>query len=357
VPIYQRRDRDEARRRLTQWLAARLPGATDLWVSPLGGPAATGFSNETILFDAAWRADGVDHARSLAIRVKPTVHTVFLDSVFDDQFRVIKALSERTDIPVPPVYWFEPEDWVLGSPFFVMGRVDGTVPGDAPPYTQSGWLYDATPQQQEQLFWDALDVMARIHRLDWRRLGLGCVDRRDLGPSGLDQQLVYNQKYFEWAARGRPQPVVEAAWAWLLAHRPEETGPDALCWGDSRIGNMIFADFKVRAVLDWEMVTIGHPVRDLGWWLFLDRFHSGIDGADRLPGFPCYDATVTRWEELSGRRADNLAWYEVFAGFQFGVVMIRLGQLMVQFELLPPESDYERDNPVTQLLDALLATV
>jgi aminoglycoside phosphotransferase (APT) family kinase protein len=357
VPIYQQRDRDEARLRIMQWLAARLPGATDLWVAPLGGPAATGFSNETILVDATWRAEGVEHARSMAIRVKPTVHTVFLDSVFDDQFRVIKALSERTDVPVPPVYWFEPDDWVLGSPFFVMAKVDGVVPGDLPPYTQSGWLHDATPQQQEQLWWDALDVMARIHRLDWRRLGLGCLDRRDLGPTGLDQQLAYNRKYFEWAARGRPQPVVEAAWAWLLAHRPEEAGPDALCWGDSRIGNMIFADFKVRAVLDWEMVTIGHPVRDLGWWMFLDRFHAGIDGADRLPGFPSHDATVARWEELSGRRADNLAWYEVFAGFQFGVVMIRLGQLMVQFELLPPDSDYESNNQVTQLLDALMAMV
>jgi aminoglycoside phosphotransferase (APT) family kinase protein len=120
---------------------------------------------------------------------------------------------------------------------------------------------------------------------------------------------------------------------------------------------MIFNDFKVRAVVDWEMVTIGHPLRDLGWWLFLDRFHAASDDAGRLPGFPSRDATIEKWEELTGRHADNLDWYEVYAGFQFGVVMIRLGQLMIQFEVASPDSDYERDNLVTRLLDQLLATV
>ncbi len=357
MPIPQPRDREEARRRLCSWLAGKLPGATDIWVSPLGGPAATGFSNETIIFDATWHTEGTEHARSFVIRVKPTAHTVFFESFFEDQYRVIRALSEHTDVPVPTTYWFEPGESVLGAPFFVMGKVDGMVPGDMPPYTQSGWLYDATPEQQQALWWDALDVMARIHRVDWRALGLDCLDRRHLGATGLDQQLAYNQAYLDWAARGQPQPIVDKAWKWLLANRPVETGPDALCWGDSRIGNMIFSDFRVRAVLDWEMVTIGHPVRDLGWWLFLDRFHAASDGAGRLPGFPSREATVTRWEALTGRRAEGLPWYEVYAGFQFGVVMIRLAQLMIQFEVLRPESDYERNNAVTALLDELLASV
>jgi aminoglycoside phosphotransferase (APT) family kinase protein len=340
-------------------LSGKLANAHDLNLSELRGPALTGFSNETILFDATWQADGVDHSRSLVVRVKPTLHTVFLDSNFESQYRVIKTLSERTDVPMPTVYWYEEDAAVLGSPFFVMGKVEGSVPGDSPPYSTEGWLFEATPEQQSRLWWDHIEVMSRIHNLDWRGLGLGFLDRQDRGPTGLDQQLAYNQEYFEWAARGRSQPTLEAAWDWLVAHRPAPSAPetDCLCWGDSRIGNMIFEDFGVQAVLDWEMVTIGDPVRDLGWSLFLDRFFSDAEGLPRLPGFPSWDATVARWEELTGRSADDLLWYEVFAGYQFGIVMCRIAQLMARLEMVPAELDYERNNLVTQLLEKVLAEV
>ena len=117
---------------------------------------------------------------------------------------------------------------------------------------------------------------------------------------------------------------------------------------------MIFDDFRCRAVLDWEMVTPGDPVQDLAWWLFLDRHHSEGLGAPRLPGFPSREATVSRWEELTGRHADHLDWYEVWAAFRFGVVMIRMSRLMILFELLPADSDFERNNAVTRLIDTLL---
>ncbi|HSS08978.1 MAG TPA: phosphotransferase, partial [Acidimicrobiales bacterium] len=133
--------------------------------------------------------------------------------------------------------------------------------------------------------------------------------------------------------------------------------PDALCWGDARIGNMIFdGDCKVQAVLDWEMVALGDPVQDLAWWLFLDRYQSEGYGAPRLTGFPTREATIRRWEELTARSADQIDWYERWAAFRFGVVMIRIAQLLIHFELLPPDSDLERNNGVTQLIDQLLVT-
>jgi aminoglycoside phosphotransferase (APT) family kinase protein len=117
---------------------------------------------------------------------------------------------------------------------------------------------------------------------------------------------------------------------------------------------MIFEGFECRAVLDWEMVTLGDPVQDLGWWLFLDRHHSEGVGVPRLPGFPSYAATIARWEDLTERRAEHVAFYEVFAGLRFAVIMMRLAQLMIEFEVLPPDADLERNNVVTQLLAKLL---
>jgi aminoglycoside phosphotransferase (APT) family kinase protein len=198
--------------------------------------------------------------------------------------------------------------------------------------------------------------MARVHNLDWRALGFGFVDKPARGTTGLDQQLTYYREYLAWAAQGTPFPLVEAGLAWLEANRPPPPPQgDALCWGDARIGNMIFDDFTCRAVLDWEMVTAGDPVQDLAWFVFLDRHHSEGLGMPRLPGFPSWDETVVRWEALTGRGAEHLGYYEVFAAFRFGVVMLRLGRLMKRFELLPADSDYDLNNTVTALLAKLLA--
>jgi aminoglycoside phosphotransferase (APT) family kinase protein len=137
-------------------------------------------------------------------------------------------------------------------------------------------------------------------------------------------------------------------------NRPATDEPRALCWGDSRIGNIIFKDYRAAAVLDWEMVTLGDPAQDLGWWLFLDRHHAEGSGAPRLPGFPSRDATVARWVERTGRSAAELEFYEVFAGFRFAVVMVRLATLLVQYELMPPDTDLASNNAVTRLLATIL---
>ena len=88
MPIFEQRDQEQARRSLSTWLARQLPGAADVLVSELGGPAATGYSNETILLDASWREGGEEHHEGFAVRVKPSSHTVFLESEFETQYPV-----------------------------------------------------------------------------------------------------------------------------------------------------------------------------------------------------------------------------------------------------------------------------
>ena len=353
MPTPWERDLEADRRRLADWLGRVLPEARDLVISELTTPQATGFSNDTLLFDVTWRQGGQERGLGLVARVQPTGFQVFPEYDLALQYRVLELLAP-SDVPVPPVYWLEVEDTsVLGAPFYVMGRVDGRIPGDSPPYHVGGWMTEVEPAEREAIWWNALEVMTRIHRLDWRAAGFDFLDRPELGAPGLEQQLAYYERYLEWASRGKPQPTAELALEWLRAHRPKDE-PIAISWGDARIGNIIFDGTAPVAVLDWEMVTLGTPEQDLAWWLFLDRHHSEGIGVPRLPGFPSRDATVARFAELVGRPVEHLHYYEVWAGFRFAVIMMRLAQQMVEYGRMPADSDFETNNTVTRLLARLL---
>jgi aminoglycoside phosphotransferase (APT) family kinase protein len=330
-----------------------MPAAREVVVANVTPPQATGFSTDTLLFDATWKLAGRRQEHGFVARVRPTGYAVFPEYDIALQYRVVRTLGEKTDIPVPKVHWLEEDESILGAPFYVMDKIEGRIPGDNPPYHAAGWVTEVSAAERRALWWDGLDVLARIHQLDWKRLGLDNLDRRQFGAAGLEQQLNYYAHYFEWAKRERENPIAAAAFEWLTRNRPETTQL-GLCWGDSRIGNMIFKEGRCTAVLDWEMVTLGDPIQDLAWWLFLDRHHSEGIGIPRLAGFPARGETVARYERLTGRKVETLHYYEVFAAFRFAVIMMRVAQMMVEYDVLPPDSDLETNNIVTQLLEKLL---
>ncbi len=352
MPAPQGRDLELTRKQLCEWLSAKLPDATDLTIENLEGPEATGFSNDTVMCDLRYREGGEPREEGLVVRIKPTGYRVFPEYDLGRQFRVMQLLVP-TPVPVPRVFWEEPDPALLGAPFYVMERVEGRIPTDNPPYHVGGWMAEARRQEREAVWWSGLEALCEIHKLDWQGLGFGFLDAPERGATPLEQELCYYEHYLEWAARGKPQPTTEAALDWLQANRPADE-PTALLWGDARIGNMIFRENRCAAVLDWEMVTLGNPVEDLGWWIFLDRHHSEGLEAPRLPGFPSYEETVARYEEQTGRKVENLRYYQVFAGFRFGVIMIRLAQQMVEYGVMPADSDFETNNIVTRLLARIL---
>jgi aminoglycoside phosphotransferase (APT) family kinase protein len=357
MPVPEQRDLEAARGILAAWLTTKIPGASNVNVGPIGGPGATGFSNESLIFDATWSADGDSHNEGLVVRPKPMQHTVFLESDFESQYKVLTALAEHTAVPVPPIKWYEADESILGSPFFVMGKVDGVVPADAPPYTVAGWLLeDTTPEQRRTLVESGIDALASVHAVDWRELGLEFLDKPRYGKLGFEQQLRYYEASFDWALDGKPPPAVAAAALdWVRAHAPGDDPEIALCWGDARINNQLFGpDFRVVAVLDWEMVTLADPMMDVAWWLFLDRhFHEGMP-APRMEGFPTREEMLARYEATSGRPARDIEFYEIFAGLRFAVIMIRIAKLLVDFELLPPDNDVGENNAVTRVLAEML---
>ncbi len=353
MPVPDQRDPGVTSRALTGWLCERLGDAEDVAVTRLRKPSTSGFSNETLLFDAEWTQAGRRMREPLVARVAPTAYQLFPEPRFEDQHRLLGILSGRTDVPVPSVRWYEPGAALLGAPFLVMDHVAGEVPSDTPSYHQEGFLAEAAPEARARAWWLSLDVLARIHRLDVEALGLGFVDRPEFGKAGIGQQLGYYAHFLRWGSAG-PQPVAEAALDWLRRERPVEEGPPRLLWGDSRIGNVIFQEFEPRAVLDWEMVTLGQPEVDLAWFLFMDRHHWQGFGVPRLAGLPGRAETSARYERLLRRPLRHLAYYEVFAAFRFAVIMGRLGRMFMDFEILPPDSDFPTNNSAVRLLAALL---
>jgi aminoglycoside phosphotransferase (APT) family kinase protein len=353
MPVPDQRDPALTAAALAAWLGERMPEARDLVVSGLRTPSLTGFSSETLLLDADWTRDGAACHRSLVVRVGPSAYRLFPEARFEDHCRVMRILDGETDVPLPPVRWYEPDASPLGAPFLVMDHVDGQVPPDSPPYHAEGWVADAAPADRTRLWWGGIEVLSSIHRLDVAGLGLDFVDRPEYGRTGIDQQLGYYER-FASSAGATDVPAVRTALERLRRDQPAESGPPCLLWGDARIGNVIYRDFEPRAVLDWEMVTLGQPEVDLAWFLYLDRHHGEVAG--RLPGFPGPDETVARYERLLGRPMRHLEYYELFAGVRFAVIMARLGQLFIEFGLLPPDNDYSTNNTASRLLAVILET-
>jgi aminoglycoside phosphotransferase (APT) family kinase protein len=356
VPAPRGRDLELTRRRLTRWFGARLPEARGIRISGLTGPGATGFSSDTLMFDLDYREAHREIHRPLVVRIQPTGFRVFPEYDLGRQFEIQRAL-EPTGVPTARMLWREDDPGVLDAPFYVMERVEGRIPNDTPPYHMGGWLTGIRPEERASIWWSGLEVLARIHTLDWAALGLAHLAPRaparpDVTP--LDRHLDYYTGFLDWAWDDKPHPTCTPALEWLRRNRPREPERVALCWGDARIGNMIFRDHRCVAVLDWEMATLGSPEQDLAWWLFLDRHHSEGVGVSRLPGFPGREETVAHYEAWSGHRPRHLDYYERFAAMRFSVIMARLSRQMQHYGLLPPDSDFGVTNPCSRLLARLL---
>lgn len=345
------RDEAQTRAALAAWLVART-GAPSVEVGEVSIPALTGFSNETLLLDATWDdgSGGGPRSRGLAVRVEPSGHQVFPSTAFDAQVEVLRALWKEGSVPVPEVLWFEEDRSILGDRFVAMAKVDGQVPADNPSYHADGWLPALDESGRARVWTSGLDAMAAIHRLEWRALGLDW-----LAPKTPAEQLELDRAYRRFAVGDRPFPVVDHALDLLASALPPPCEDPALCWGDARIGNMIFAaDGTVAAVLDWEMVTAGDPVQDLAWYLLLDRHHHEGFGVPRLAGLPDRAASIARWEAAAGRSAEHLGWYELLGAARYASILTRVMELLDSSGLLPGAAEMAFDHTGSALLERLL---
>ena len=344
-------DLASARAALQLWLGTKLPEAQNLEISELDVPTASGFSNETIFFDATWATAERGQSQRMVARVQtdgPGLYPVYDIGI---QYRVMRTLAANSDIAVPKLLWMEEDPAVLGAPFFVMERLDGRVPGDDPPFTATGWVLDLPPSDRARLCDNALKELVRLHAVDCHRLDIDFLSRPELGDGPLEQEIAYYESYFNWASEGQDNPIIDQAFKWIRNNTPTAAGAVVLSWGDARIGNMMFGDdLSVIGVLDWEMASIAQPEQDLGWWLFMYRHHTEGFGLPHPEGFPLRGEVVARYEELSGRTVTDLEYYEVLAALRGAVIMVRLAHMMIDAGILPADSNMAVNNGSTRIL-------
>ena len=235
--------------RLTGWLAARLgeaeqaaggqPGTVrELTVHNPRLSGSGGLSSTSVLFEADWVGAGSARHGAYVARLAPEASAVPVFPRYDlaTQFEVISQVAARSDVPVPAVRWYEPDERVLGTPFFVMDQVEGRVPLDNPPYVFTGWLLDASADERARLQQASIQVLAGLHAIAEPASafpGLRPPGRADPLRWHVDQQRAY----YDWALAGDGirVPIIERSLDWLAGHWPGDVGPDVLSWGDSRI--------------------------------------------------------------------------------------------------------------------------
>lgn len=318
---------ESIRLRLSTWFAGHLPEASVITVSPLKRPGA-GISNETYFFSLQWRQADATFSKDLVIRWPPTGFTAFPPHAYNmtRQCRLLRALAS-TDIPVPAVPWMETDASVLGSAFYIMEKVDGWVPSDFPPYHVAGPLFEADEADRVRIWWGAVDTLAKIHSLDWRKAGLGFLGEPGDGRDFMPRQIAKYDEVF--ALNNEPLPPILATTRdWLLRNSftPRHVG---LCWGDARLGNLLFRDHDVAAVLDWEMACLGDPESDLGWFAHID-WATSVGRAKspfpRLAGLPDMPQTLAHYEKATGRRVEHFHYHEVFATWRMAILFSRIEQ-------------------------------
>lgn len=355
MPLPQQRDPDATRHVLVDWLGRQLPGARDLTIPRLEIPQSSGFSNETFLFEATWREGASERSGEFVLRAQPRSYALFPHiDIIRQQYRTMKLLAEHTDVPVARVHWAEEDPEVLGQPFFVMQRVHGQVPPDNPPYTAVGFVAELPPVERRRLHESGLEAMTRVHRVDWRRIGFDHLDRPHYGAPGTQQLRGYFGHYLEWALDGAPHPVAEPAWQWLEAHWPDDDASLDLTWGDARPGNIMFRDQRVVAVFDWEMAALCNAESDLGWWLYMQRFHTEGMGVPLPEGLLDREEIVAFWEAHVGRPARHVDFYEVLGGFHFVLIMIMLGRNMLRLAPEGFDPEFGVTNPGARVLAKML---
>ena len=362
------RDAAEIRDRLVEWLSQELPPGSDPEVVLHDVGQANGMSSETIPLDVTFTEDGVRVTREYVGRVAPAPDDmpVFPEYRLTDQYDAMRLAGELAGVPVPPLGLNEPTGDVLGTPFFLMHRLDGVVPPDVLPYNfGDNWLYDATVEQQQALQRNSVDVLAKLHGIGDAARTFGFLDPAVVGHDGatpLARNLAKTKAWYDYAVSqgSSSSPLVERGLAWLEANLPVAEGEPVLCWGDARIGNMMYRDFEPVAVLDWEMATLGPRELDVAWMVFAHRVFETITSLLEMPGMPDFmrrDDVCNTYAELSGVELGDLTWYELHAAVNWACVFMRTSARQIHFGEIERPDDPESVFHHRPLFERILAEV
>ncbi|MGC9499115.1 phosphotransferase family protein [Streptomyces sp. WG7] len=249
------------------------------------------------------------------VRRPPLGHVLATAHDMKREHRVISALHP-TNVPVPrPVLLCE-DDEVIGSPFYVMEFVEGT------PYRTAEQLAPLGPERTRAAVLNLVDTLVDLHAVDPAEVGLADFGR----PEGfLDRQLRRWAKQLD-ASRNRDLAGIDELHATLGRELPRSPAATVV-HGDYRLDNVLIGGEhdEIRAVLDWEMSTLGDPLTDLGLLVMysmpLGMPDSPVSTTAQAPGHPAPAELIERYAARSGRDVSAVAWYTAFAWFKLAVIL------------------------------------
>ncbi|MEV0527389.1 phosphotransferase family protein [Streptomyces sp. NPDC050439] len=249
------------------------------------------------------------------VRRPPLGHVLATAHDMKREHRVISALHRGTEVPVPaPVLLCEDVD-VLGAPFYVMDFVDGT------PYRTAEELTPLGAERTRAAVLGLVDTLVDLHSVAPEAIGLGDFGR----PEGfLDRQLRRWGKQLD-ASRNRDLAGIDELHAALGRQLPDSPAPTVV-HGDYRLDNVLIGeDDRIKAILDWEMSTLGDPLTDLGLLVMystrLQLPDSPISTTAGAPGHPEAAELIERYAARSGRDVSAVSWYTAFAWFKLAVIL------------------------------------
>jgi len=291
---------------LERYLAQHIEG--------FGGPLTVrqfrgGQSNPTYYLTAG--------GREYVLRRKPPGKLLPSAHAVDREYRVLAALAAHTDVPVPKPYVLCEDDGVIGTIFYVMDCVHGRIFRDAN-------LPGATPAERRALYDSMNDVLARLHLVDWKAVGLAEFGR----PGDYYARQIYLLIHQYRASETEKIEAMERLMEWLPQHIPADD-QTRVVHGDYRLDNVIFHPTQPRilAVLDWELSTLGHPLADFAYhcmsWRLGPGTFRGIAGLDlKALGIPSEEEYVAMYCRRTGReRIDHWDYYMAYNMFRLAGIL------------------------------------
>lgn len=290
--------------KLSRWLDARF-GAAPLTLERIGG----GQSNPTYF---------VTHGTArMVLRKKPSGPILKGAHAVEREYRVLTALHPA-GLPVPRPLALEEDAAHLGTPFYLMERVEGRLFTDCA-------LPGVPPEKRRDLWMGLADALAALHRVDPAAVGLA-----DYGRPGNYFQRQLARWTGQMDASPGPVPRVLRDLALRLPPLlPPDDGVSRVAHGDFRLGNVLFhpTEPRVVAILDWELSTLGHPLADLGFvvmpWHSAPDEYGGILGLDHAAlGLPSEADFIARYRAGQPKAAALLPFHRAFAMYRFAVIFL-----------------------------------
>ena len=266
----------------------------------------------------------------------PSAHAV------DREYKVITAL-QNTEVPVPKTYGLCEDADIIGTPFFVMDFLDGTVYWDL-------LLSEKSPQERMEIYANKNKVIAELHNVDYESVGLS-----NYGKPGnyiARQVSRWTKQYL--ASETENIPAMNNLIDWLPPNIPDED-ETSIVHGDYRLDNMVFcSNNNVMGVLDWELSTLGHPIADFNYhcisWKNIPQL------ADQKfcneNGIPTEEEYRNMYSRYTGKKLDeNWEFYTIFNIFKLaGILQGIMGR--VRDGTAASKHAEERGNQVAPLAEA-----